>query len=88
MVSGLVFLGTPHPTFMKEHNKLDNILSSIARLSKKLLDDIAMESATVCNVSLRFEEVYFRHPIITAYEAQVTKFRTGSLTTSRREIVS
>ncbi|KAJ6043169.1 uncharacterized protein N7446_001365 [Penicillium canescens] len=86
-VSGLVFLGTPHPTFIKEpaQNRLDNILSSISRLSKKTLENIAKEAATVCNVSLKFEEVYFRHSIITAYEGQPTKFRIGSLASSRKE---
>jgi hypothetical protein len=86
---GLVFLGTPHPSYRKPRSsqKLDTVTLAMGFLSKKMREKIAAEAAIVSNISQKFLESTFPHGVITGYELQPTKVQTGMLR-SRKEIVS
>jgi hypothetical protein len=89
LLSGVVFLGTPHPTYKNEKRwpYLGLILRSKSKFPKVVLAQAELEAAIVANVSQKFEEIGLEIPIISVYEQRKTKIGEG-LFRSTTELVS
>ena len=87
--SGIIFLGTPHPTYAHplHWSKLNLILRSTTRLSKTSLAQAELEAAIIANISLRFEEAGIEVPVLSGFESKVTKIPDG-LFTSHKLVVN
>jgi hypothetical protein len=87
--SGIVFLGTPHPTYENRTNwpVLSHILRATVKLPKASLEQAETEAAIIANVSFKFEEAGIEVPILTAYETKPTKINSGMLS-PRKMVVS
>ena len=87
--SGLVFLGTPHPTFShrKEWSLLSPNLKFSLNVSKALLAQAEVENAVAANTSKKFQEIGIDLPVLSAYEGKKTKVRGGWINL-RRTLVS
>lgn len=85
MVSGIVFLGCPHPGSDHPDNcrKLSFLLQEATRLSKRVVDSANSSIATVVNIAKNFEESDTAVDILSIYEGKPTKTKLF-----RREIVS
>jgi hypothetical protein len=88
MNSGIVFLGTPHPSFRrrKEWARLNLILQCSINTSKIILAQGELEANQVAHLSLEFEEVPIEAPIISAYENKATKV-SGKWLMYKKQIV-
>ena len=88
-LSGVIFLGSPHPTYdkVREWDKLSLILKACTKISKKQIDRAARKMATIANVSRKYELARTPIHVLSVYETRPT--RVGSeLFSSKREIVS
>jgi hypothetical protein len=88
VLNGLVFLGTPHPSYRKSKSskKLDTVMLARGCFPRKNREKIAEEAAIISNISQKFQDSTFPHVVITGYELQPTKVQTGLLR-SRKEVV-
>ena len=77
--SGIVFLGTPHPTYAHRFQwpKLSFLLRSTAKLSKKSFIQAELDSDIIANVSIKFEEAGIEVPVLSGFETKVTKIPDG-----------
>lgn len=89
LLSGVLFLGCPHPTFDKpqEWAKLASILKATTKLSKKTIDRSAGQVSAVANISKKFDDSGTAFPILSAFEGRATKIG-GNLVSSKKEQVS
>ena len=87
--SGIVFLGTPHPTYAHRLHwpKLNLILRSTTKLLKKTLVQAELEDAIVANVSLKFEEAGIEVPVLSGFETKPTRIPDG-IFTSHKSVVN
>lgn len=89
LLSGVLFLGCPHPTFDKpqEWAKLAFILKATTKLSKKTIDRSAGQVSAVANISKEFDDSGTTFPILSAFEGRATKIG-GNFVSSKKEQVS
>jgi hypothetical protein len=88
MTAGIVFLGTPHPTYRqpKMWRRLTPMLSCTAKFSKPNLSQAELEAAIVANISQKFEETGLDIPVVSIYEEKKTKVAEGWFSI-RKELV-
>ena len=81
VLAGVVFLGTPHPTYKNEKTwpRLGSILRSKSKFSRPIIAEAELEAAIVANVSQRFEEIGLEIPIVSVYEQKKTRIGEGPL---------
>ncbi|OCL10100.1 hypothetical protein AOQ84DRAFT_402651 [Glonium stellatum] len=86
--SGIVFQGTPHPTYRKRSDwrKLISILRSVLKCSRPFLVQAEHKTAVVADICQKFEEADFAVPVISVFEGQETRtFYDTSHFQSRKE---
>lgn len=88
MNAGIIFLGTPHPTYRqpKLWRRLTPMLSCTTKFSKVNLAQAELEAAIVANISQKFEEAGLEIPVVSIYEEKKTKVGEGWFR-SRKELV-
>ena len=86
--NGIVFLGTPHATYTGRSDwlRLNLLLRSSVKLQPFVLAQAETEAATIANISLKFEDLGLKIPVISVYELKKTKISDGLLS-SRKELL-
>ena len=89
LVSGLVFLGTPHPTWSRRQDwsLLSPNLKFSLNVSSTLLAQAEMEANAAASISQKFQECGIEAPVISAFEQRKTKVR-GGWAPFRKKLVS
>jgi hypothetical protein len=88
MQGGLVFFGTPHPSFRHRDKwiNLGYILKLKTKIKREVLAQAEQGWPTVASVSKAFEECGLETSVITVYETKISKLSSGVFK-SRKEIV-
>jgi hypothetical protein len=87
--SGLVFLGSPHPTYKLKAlwPRLNLLLRLTSGFSNLALAQAEHEAGIAANISLKFYELGLQVPVLSAYETKKTKV-SGGWFKSRKQVVS
>ena len=88
-LAGLVYLGTPHPTFDKpqEWSRLSHLLKACTKLSWKAIERSAAQISSTARISRLFDDAGFQLPVLSIYEGKPTKI-SSKFMGSKREVVS
>ena len=89
ILSGIVLLGSPHPMSERPQDldKLNLLLRSSTKLSKKVIERNIQLLPAIASVSQKFNDSGTKVPILSAFEAKSTKVGRN-LFSPKREIVS
>lgn len=90
IISGIVFLGTPHLSYRKQNvwKRLGAILQSNSKFAKKLIAQAEDEAAILANVCQKFVETGIDIPILSVYETKKTKIRSSWYSRGKKIVCS
>jgi hypothetical protein len=85
ILSGFVFLGSPHPSFENPHEwtKLPIYLRAKTKLSKHAIDRNASQVSAVARISEMFKELAATLPVLTIVETKPTNIGSTFISSKR-----
>jgi hypothetical protein len=89
VLAGTFFLGTPHPTYYRQHSwpqHLNLLLQSSLKLSKRRLIQTELQTDLIVSLSFNFQNAGIDIPVFSIHETKATKVQIG-LFQSRKIVV-
>ena len=73
LVSGIVFLGTPHITYQNKESwpSVTDLLRYVSKFPKAVLSQAELETNSLADTCREFEDIGMSFPVISTYETDI-----------------